>query len=548
MWAEDTDVISDAQNGFRTKRSTIDHIQTMTSIIDTRKGKKKSTFVAFIDLRKAYDSINRNKLWEKLAEVGVNDRMFQAVKSLYSDVKCCVRINGLYSEWFNVSRGLKQSCLLSPILFNIYINDLLTTLNNFNIGIQIDDDLIAALAYADDLAIMAETERDLNLLLDVLNLWCQRNELSINMDKSKVVHFRSASIPRTDYIFKIGQAVLETVPYHTYLGLLYMNEHLDYNLMAKTAAKSAGRALGLLISKSKMMGGMPFNSYTCLYDSMVWSTLNYGVSIWGSYDCSAVNAIHHRAIRYFMGLGKYAPNVAVNGDSGWVPPYVRQWKAIARRWWRMNNIQDGICKRVFNWAERCARSGMHNWNKRVNKKWNELNISLPNTCRSSFYENVNTRSMESYQDRWKELLRKEMGGKGRNKLRTYRTFKENFTTEHYLHTVSNKRHRSALAKFRCGVAPLHVETGRYQNTPLEDRTCFNCHTHVENEEHVLLKCPLYDDFRQDLFTQCLAVDGDFMFLSDNGKLCFILSNVHISRFSAKICHFILKRRQSILYA
>ena len=70
-WAESRDIIVDEQNGFRKKRSTVDHISSLTSIIDTRKKHKLSTFCAFIDFRKVYDSINRSKLWQRLSEIGV---------------------------------------------------------------------------------------------------------------------------------------------------------------------------------------------------------------------------------------------------------------------------------------------------------------------------------------------------------------------------------------------------------------------------------------------------------------------------------------------
>ncbi len=75
---------------------------------------------------------------------------------------------------------------------------------------------------------------------------------------------------------------------------------------------------------------MNFNTYTKLYDSIVWSTLNYGAPIWGTYNIPAINAVQNRAIRFFMGLKKFAPNSALNGDMGWTPPVVRQWGSVVR--------------------------------------------------------------------------------------------------------------------------------------------------------------------------------------------------------------------------
>ncbi len=114
------------QNGFRHGWSCADHLSTLAQIIDSRKKRNQSTFIAFIDLCKAYDRISRPLLWRKLKQSGVSQKFLQAIQSLYKDVKCSVKINGHHSEWFNVSVGLKQGCLISPMLFNLYIDDLIS--------------------------------------------------------------------------------------------------------------------------------------------------------------------------------------------------------------------------------------------------------------------------------------------------------------------------------------------------------------------------------------------------------------------------------------
>jgi hypothetical protein len=77
---------------------------------------------------------------------------------------------------------------------------------------------------------------------------------------------------------------------------------------------------------------------------------------------------------------------------------------------------------------------------------------------------------------------------------------------------------SAFGKFRCGVAPIRLETGRYENIRLEKRYCFNCSNLIEDETHVILHCPDYSDFRNNLFTEVLKVNRNFMSLSDCQKI------------------------------
>ena len=134
-WVEANGIINDTQDGFRKNRSTMDHLSTLTSITENRKKMKNPRFVGFVDFKKAYDSIDKTLLWAKLDHVGVKGKMFSAIKSLYEQIKCCVRINGFHTEWFEVKTGLKQGGLLSPLLFNLYINDLESMLTQTGNGV-----------------------------------------------------------------------------------------------------------------------------------------------------------------------------------------------------------------------------------------------------------------------------------------------------------------------------------------------------------------------------------------------------------------------------
>ena len=278
---------------------------------------------AFIDFRKTYDCINRNLLFHKLNRIRLDGRMFDALKSLYKNVQCSVRINGLYTDWFPAGSGLKQGCSLSPVLFNFYINDLVSKLASLDVGISINGEKVCILLYADDVVLLGENEHGLQCLLNALNEWCDQNQPFVNEDKSSIVHFRSKSYRLTNTSFNIGTKVIKVKNQYVYLGLL-LSEHLDYTMMAKHVSKSASRALGLVISKYKAFGGLPYNTFTKLFDSIVYSTISYGASILGDRSFSCITAIQNRAARFFMGVGPYTPNVATMGDMEWLSTDVRQ--------------------------------------------------------------------------------------------------------------------------------------------------------------------------------------------------------------------------------
>ena len=115
---------------------------------------------------------------------------------------------------------------------------------------------------------------------------------------------------------------------YTYLGIL-LQDHLDFNITANVVAQSASRALGLLIAKCKTAGGFTYDVYTKLYDSLVWPVIEYGSAIWGTKSFSCINAVHNRAMRFFLWVGRYTPNADVAGEMGWVSTNSRQWKIYA---------------------------------------------------------------------------------------------------------------------------------------------------------------------------------------------------------------------------
>ena len=91
--------------------------------------------------------------------------------------------------------------------------------------------------------------------------------------------------------------------------------------MAKTVAQSASRALGLLIAKCEEAGGFAYSTYTKLYESLVWPIIDYGAAIWGFTKYSCSNTVHHRTCKFFIGVGKYTPNAAINREMAWIPSY-----------------------------------------------------------------------------------------------------------------------------------------------------------------------------------------------------------------------------------
>ena len=119
---------------------------------------------------------------------------------------------------------------------------------------------------------------------------------------------------------------------------------------------------------------------------------------------------------------------------------------------------------------------------------------------------------------WHNAISNESGrsGTGRNKLRTYSLFKSEYKTASYCKLLLPSSHRAAFAKFRCGVAPLRIETGGFENLDANQRLCYVCNV-VEDESHVILDCSLYNDQRHVLFSKAALVLAIFYDLNNAEK-------------------------------
>jgi len=176
-------MIDDEQGGFRKGRGCVDQIFAIRQLIEKCVRKGKSLYAAFMDLEKAYDRIDRDGLWRVLDMYGVNGKLLNGIKSFYFGSKACLRVNGTISEWFDVKVGLRQGCVMSTWLFNIYMDGVMKEVRELigNVGVELKMRnkkwKVSHLLYADDAVLFAESEKELqesvNSFVDV----CKRRKL-----------------------------------------------------------------------------------------------------------------------------------------------------------------------------------------------------------------------------------------------------------------------------------------------------------------------------------------------------------------------------------
>ena len=510
-FVETHELLVDEQNGFRKDRNCLDHIFTLYSTTQARLSENRDTFVCYVDLKKAFDNVNRVDLWYKLEQLfGLDGKFLKVLKGMYAEVLSCVQVNDNITDWFSVEKGVKQGCILSPMLFSMFINDLAHYINSLGTGIVCGEVRLAILLFADDIALMAESEVELQKLLDGLSAWCFKWNCQINPTKTQVMHFRKKHRSRSTYQFTCGPHNLQYTSEYKYLGF-WINEHLDLNKSIEHTACAAKKAVGILIAKSRNSGGFTFDVYFHLFQTLVLPIINYTAAIWGHREYSCIQQIQNQAMRAFLGVGRVAPICALQGDLGWAPMVVYTKCEVVKLWHRLCSLPSSrISSKIFRWLGNRRRK---NWVQSTRHLMQNVELPL-HAINCTSRKAIGDQAWEAFASHhglgWKNRVwdPKAVETTSGGRLSLYRVLKPSPGTEPYVAANVQYAARRVMAGLRMGCLPLEVERGRYTQTPYERRTCKLCLMDVEDQRHFLLFCPALQQERNLLFNS-LHAGGHF---------------------------------------
>ena len=407
-------------------------------------------------LNKQLGFVNRNLLLRNIIDTGINGKFYFALKCILSQTKSCIRLNDIYSEFFNVDSGVRQGDSISSSLFSLYINDLTSEINSLNLGVDVGYMIMSILLYADDLILLASNERDLQILLNCLYKWTCKWRVCINESKSNVIHFRKPNKRQSEYKFIIGNRNIQYTDTYKYLGLI-LDENLNFTPAIEALASSGQRALGSVISKYKCCKYMGFKTYTTFYNSGVAPILEYCSIIWAHKVINKLENVQNRAMRTYLGVNRFSPLHGIYGDMGWsnfeskiIINYFRYWNRLIE----MDN--ERITKIVFHMDYNSNNS--HTWCSHIAGLFRKLNLenSYLNKDRVDITV-VKNKLVQLEQNKWKEEIR------NRPKLRFCCKFKKEKKLEPYISMQLLPRERSYLTQLRLGILPINIETGRAIN-------------------------------------------------------------------------------------
>ena len=515
LWCEKHGVLSEEQAGFRPGRSTVDHIFTLSEVLRLRRARKKQTYCAFLDIRKAYDTVHRDGLWKRLIEVGIRGKMWRVLKNLYDIVESCVLVGKRRTEWFTVEAGVRQGCILSPILFAIFIDGLARAVKQVKVRSILEGIQFNIILFADDIVLMAESEQELQKLLNAVFEYSERWRFKWNGSKSKVMHFGPHKSNAQDQ-FLLGSHVLEMVKSFKYLGV-DLQENLSWAGTKKRFALKA-KSRSPMVLKA-MLEGLSVSTGIKLWETMVRPTLEYATEIWGVGNWPEAEVIQQRVGKMLLGVSKMTAKEVVRGELGWMSLSARREIKVLKYWGRILNMDDSrLVKQVYRRCKQTNSRLKGSFCEAVRKTLEKLKLEhLWASEQIGKFKDwvifINACVKRSETDLWQHKLSES------RKLRTYRLLKTELRQEEYLSWQLPTHQRSQYARLRSGTHQLRVETGRWKEEKEEERICRICVTgKIDTEEHFLLDCYVFERLRQKLFLKIKENTGyDCSIMRENSE-------------------------------
>jgi exonuclease III len=273
------------QGGFRPHEEAVGQATALYEILMRRKIRGLPTWTAFIDMQKAFDSVPHEALMMKVEKIGVRGKFLNILRQIYSTSTFVVRGEWGTSEMAPLLRGVRQGCPLSPILFNIFINDLLDGTDESALLVPGLWYKVAGLLFADDLCLMASCPKKLQTALDFTTKWADKWGMSFGHKKCNVVVFRPDEAPsdveptRDLYCFMLQRAQITIADHYTYLGLVF---HSSMCLKRMTKA-TAEKGMKVYHALKHFMGStiIPTSTRLMVLKACLIPVLTYGGELWG---------------------------------------------------------------------------------------------------------------------------------------------------------------------------------------------------------------------------------------------------------------------------
>lgn len=316
--------LPEAQCGFRPGRSTVDMIFAMRQLQEKCIEQNMPLFSVFIDLTKAFDTVNREALWTVLERIGCPPKFISMIRLFHDGMTGQVLSSGNVTEAFAISNGVKQGCVLAPVLFNVFFTCMLShAVRDLEKGVYIRyrldgslfdlrrltaktkslQALLQEVLFADDCALVAHAESDLQMMLDRFSEASKLFGLTVSLGKTEVLHQPAPNTHPPAPSIVIDDTPLANVEHFKYLGsTISCDGSLDKEIASRIG--KASQALGRLRTRVLNQHNIRLSTKLKVYNAVVLPSLLYGCETWTLYrrHIKKLEYFHMRALRSILGI------------------------------------------------------------------------------------------------------------------------------------------------------------------------------------------------------------------------------------------------------
>ena len=560
-YVESNNLLSPHQFGFRPDFRTSDAMFSLRSLISYYKNtSNKPVYSVFVDFSKAFDSIDRTALAFKLGKLGIRGNLLKLIINMYSDTNYIIKANGNFSVPFSAKFGVKQGCNLSPLFFNIFINDIHDIFDEPCKPLKINGWKVNSLSYADDLVLLSESESGLQNTLSKLENYCNTWGLKVNIKKTKVVIFNKPFNRNIKNLsFQIDNNKIEITNTYCYLGVDISNTGSFLNA-TNSLYKKGLRALYSIYSTLDVRSDVAnVRLFLKLFDALVQPVFLYGCEIWGSHCLNANNRILTLVNKFYktlIGAKQRSSNAGVLCELGRYPVEVNIAKAMLKYWFRLITLPTNRLAAHCYWS-------LFNKNELKDNWFDAIKMIINTTGQFDLWNNqvavvflqknrlnrMQNYVIETLKDVYLQFANFKINSE--SKLYLFRNVANPKYISKYLTSVEGRNRRKALVNFRMGTFNIELEKGRHADIDRNSRTCKICNLQkIETEEHFLLACPSLASVRKKFLDLISAIHGDFVNLSPPAKLNFLYFNneldVNTIGIAADMLLSLQKRRDFLL--
>lgn len=499
MWASREEKINEEQAGFRAGYSTLDHIFTLYNLVEKYLLKNTKFYVAFVDFRKAFDSVNRNALWNVLRKTGVNGKLYRALRSIYDSVLACVRDKSIYTDFFECPKGVKQGCLLSPLLFSFFVNELAVEISRKGRhGVQIIPGAIEIflMLFADDIILLSDSIIGLQTQLNSLKKEADRLGLDVNLDKTNIMVFRKGGYLAEKEKWWYGNLEIKVTNSYKYLGMIFTTK-LSLNVGWAETCNKAKRGVIAILKSMRTLNSLDLTLFWKLFDTQVAPILLYASEIWGLIKNDHMEKVHVFAMKRFLNIPLHASNQMMYGETGRHPLYIYAYMRSVKYWLKLLKLPETrLCKQTYLMLKQQMEAGKKNWLSNVKHVLTVNGFGIVWLCgevadEKSFLSVFKDRLISCFGQNW------HSGLETNDLYSWYFSFKSVLEPEMYLQSISNRWHRTHLLRFRTRTLGLLAHK-RWFDTDTNDAACPACsdeNSH-EDESHFIFHCTAYEDIRK----------------------------------------------------